>query len=113
MWVRYPNLMSFFQDPLIQVRSDSAPETSRNALGTKQATKKDDSQSDPHPQATVSQKQTTRNFGPDDDYGMVTGVQGEVTYCSFETSSGKQEEYRSASQPQICIEIIPATSEAD
>ena len=42
-------LDDFLMNPLIQGHSRSAPETSRNAYGTKEGTKEDDCQSDPHP----------------------------------------------------------------
>ena len=58
----------FLLDPLIQRHSGTAPETSRNAYGTNQGTNEDSSQSDPHPEARVSQSQTTQNSGPDDTY---------------------------------------------
>ena len=58
----------FLLNPLIQGHSGSAPETSQNALATNQGTNEDDSQSDLHPEASVSQNQTARNCGPDDGY---------------------------------------------
>ena len=44
---------------------------------------------------------------------MVTGVHEEITYCSPRTSSGKQKNNRSTSQPQFRSENTPATIEAD
>ena len=61
-------------NPLIQSHSESSPETSRNALVTNQGTNKDNSLSDPHPEAGVFQSQST-NSGPDETYDMLTGVQ--------------------------------------
>ena len=52
-------------NPLVQGHSGTTPETSRNAYGTNQGTSKDDSQSDPHPDAGLLRSQTTRNSGPD------------------------------------------------
>ena len=43
----------FFMNPLIQGHSGTAPETSRNGFGTNQGTNEDDSQSDPHPEASI------------------------------------------------------------
>ena len=60
-------LEDFLPNLLIQGHSGTAPETSRNTLRTNQGTNRDDSQSDPHPKAGVSQSQTT-NSGPDDTY---------------------------------------------
>ena len=54
--------------PLIQGHSETAPETSRNALGINQRMNENDSQSDPYSEASISQSQTTRNSGPDDTY---------------------------------------------
>ena len=59
-------LDDFLVNPLIQGHSGTAPERSRNTLRTNQGTNEGDSQSDPHPEARVSQSQTTRNSGPDD-----------------------------------------------
>ena len=58
----------FLLNPLIQGHSGTAPETTWNTLRKNQGTNEDDSQSDLHPEARVSQSQTTRNFGPDDSY---------------------------------------------
>ena len=100
-------------NPLNQFHSGTAPEISQDAYGTNQGTNEDNSQSDPHAEASVSQSQTTRNFGPDNDYDMVTGVHEEVTYCSPSKSSRQQKKNRSASQPQFCSENTPATIKAD
>ena len=43
----------------------------------------------------------------------MTGVHEEVSYCSPNTSSGKQKKNRSTSQPQFRSENTPATIEAD
>ena len=43
----------------------------------------------------------------------MTGIHGEVTYCSSSTPSGKQKKNRSTSQPQFRSENTPATTEAD
>ena len=56
----------FLLNTLIQGHSGSAPETSRIAYGVNQGTNEDDSQSDAHSEARLSQSQTTQNFGPDD-----------------------------------------------
>ena len=53
----------FRLSPLVKGHSGSIPETSRNALGRNPGTNYDDSQSDPHPGARVSQRQTTQFFG--------------------------------------------------
>ena len=56
-------LDDFFWNPLIQGHSGTAAETFRNAYGTNQRTNEDDSQSHPHPGASLLQSQTTRNSG--------------------------------------------------
>ena len=102
-------LDDFLMNPLIQGHSGTTPEASRNVFSINQGTNEDDSQSDPHPEAGLL------NSGREDHhdmatgvqrenvYGhdMVTGVQEEITYCSPSTSSGKQKENRSTSQPQF------------
>ena len=50
-------------NPLIQSRSGTAPETSRNALGSNQGTNEEDSRSDPHAEAGIFLSQTTQNSG--------------------------------------------------
>ena len=57
------HLNKFLLNPLIQGHSGCAQEASRNTPGTNRGTNEDDSQSDPHPEASVSQSQTARNFG--------------------------------------------------
>ena len=61
-------LDGFIPSPLIQGHSGTAPNTPRDELGISQGTNEDDSQSDHHPEASVSQSQSTRNSGPDDGY---------------------------------------------
>ena len=128
-------------NPLIQGKSGTTPVMSRNAFSTNQGTNEDDSQSDPHPEAGIFGNQTMRNSGQKDRRDMVTGVQREnfcgrdmvagatkqignrrdivtgvheeVTYCSPSTSSGKQKNNRSTSQPRCRSENTPATIEAD
>ena len=128
-------------NPLLQGHSRTTPETSRNAFGTNQGTKEDDSLSEPHPEADIFRSQTTQNSAPEDGYDtvtgvteeirnrhdmvtgvyeeslcrhdMVTGVHKEVAYCSASTSSGKQKRNRYTSQPQFRTENTPTTIEAD
>ena len=100
-------------NPLIQCNSRTAAETSLNAFSTNQGTKEDDSQSDPYPEACILHNQMTQNLGSVDGQDMVTGVHGEVTYCSPRTSSGKQKKNRSISPPHFCSQYNHATIEAD
>ena len=53
-------------NPLIQGKSGTTPEMSRNAFSTNQGTNEDDSQSDPHPEAGIFGNQTMRNSGQKD-----------------------------------------------
>ena len=55
-------LDEFRLNPQVQGHSGSAPETSRNAYGTNKGTNGDNSQSDPHLEASVSQSQTTQTL---------------------------------------------------
>ena len=91
-------------NPLIQGHSGTAPKISRYTYGTNPGTNEDDSQRDTHPEAGLLQSHTTRHSGPEVGHDMVTGVYDEVTYCSPSTSSGKQENNRSTSQPQFHID---------
>ena len=101
-------------NPLLSGHSGTTPEPSRNALNTSQGTNEDDSQNDPRPEAGRFHGQMTQNSGPEDGHDIVTGaaeqignchdmtgVHGEVSYCSPSTSSGKQKKNRCTSQPQF------------
>ena len=61
-------LDDFLMNPLIPGNSGTAPETSRNAFSASQGTNEDDSQSDPHPEASIFRTQTTQNSGPEDGH---------------------------------------------
>ena len=120
-------LDDFFMNLLIQGHSGTAPETSRNVLGTSQETIEDNSQNDPHPEAGFFHSQMMQNSDPEDNHDMVTGAteqvrnrhdmvtgfHNEVTYCSPGTSSGKQKNTRSTNQLQFRSENTPTTIEAD
>ena len=66
--VALTHLDDFLLNPIIQGYSKIAPETSWNRLRTNQGANEDNSHSDPHPGAGVSQSQTTPNSGPDDTH---------------------------------------------
>ena len=129
-------LDDFRMIPLIQGRSGNTPETSQNVFSINEGTNEDDTQSDPHHEAGLSNNQMTQNSGPEDGYYMVTGaterhdtvtgvqreslcqhdmtgVHEEVTNCSPSTSSGKQKKNRSLSLLQFRSENTPAMIEAD
>ena len=62
-------LDDFLTNPLIQGRSGTAPETSRNVFSISQGTNEDDSQSNLHPEAGICNNQMTQNSGPEDGHG--------------------------------------------
>ena len=119
-------LDGFLMNPLLQGHSGNTPETSGKTFNTNQGTNEDDSQSDPHPEASGFGSQRTQDSGQQNCCDLVTGVQREqnccdmvtgvteqirnqrdiltnsheeVMYCSPSTSSGKQKKNRSTSQP--------------
>ena len=63
-----PSLDDFLMNPLLQGRSGTTPEPSRNALSTSQGTNEDDSQKDPHPEAGLFHGQMTQNSGLEDGH---------------------------------------------
>ena len=64
-------LDDFLMNSLLQGHSGTTPETSLNVFSINQGTNKDDSQSNPHPEAGLL------TSGREDRYDMVTGVQRE------------------------------------
>ena len=113
-------LDDFLMNPLLQGHSGTTPEASRNVFSVNQGTNENDSQSDPHPEAGLltsgRQAHDMVNGVTDQTHNgldMVTGVHEELMYCSPSTSSGKQKNNRSTSQPQFRSENTPATVEAD
>ena len=171
-------LNDFHMNPLLPGGSGTTPEPTRNASTLSQGTNEDDSQNDPHPEASLFHGQREQNSGTERDsdivtgvterhdmvravqkkslwdYDMVTGatemnrnrhemvtgvhrervyghdivtgatqqfgnchdltgVHEEVTYCPPSTSSVKQKENRSTSQPHFRSENTPAIFEAD
>ena len=63
-------LDDFLMESLIQGHSGTAPETSRNVFSINQRTNEDDSQSDPHPEASLFNTQMTQNSGPEDGHDI-------------------------------------------
>ena len=104
-------LNDFLMNPLLQGHSGATPEAFRNALGTSQGTNEDESQNDPHPEASFFHGKMMQNSGPEEDLDMVTGakepvrnrhdmvagVHEEVKYCSPSTFSGRRKNNRSTS----------------
>ena len=64
-------LDDFLMNPLIQGHSGTAPETSRNIFIIGQGTNEDDSQSNPCPEAGISNNQMTQNSGPEDGHDTI------------------------------------------
>ena len=67
-------LDDFLMNPLLQGRSGTTPEFTRNALSISQGTNEDDSQIDHHPEAGLFHGQMTQNAGPEDGHGLVTAA---------------------------------------
>ena len=67
-------LDDFLMNPLLPGGSGTTPEPTRNASGINQGTNEDDSQNDPHPEASLFHGQREQNSGTERDYDMVTGV---------------------------------------
>ena len=65
-------------NPLFQGHSGTTTETSRNIFSIVQVTDEDDSQSNPHPQAGISNNQMTQNSGPEDGHDIGTGATGQI-----------------------------------
>ena len=59
-------LDEFLLNPQITTHSGTVPGTFLNTNVENQATNEDDSQSDPHPEASIFRGQTTQNSGPKD-----------------------------------------------
>ena len=71
-------LDDLFLNLVIQGHSGIAPKTSRNAYGTNQGTNEDDSQSDPHPEASIFPSQTTRISGSEDGHDNIRNVDKKI-----------------------------------
>ena len=67
-------LDNFLMNPLLPGGSGTTPEPTRNASGINQATNEDDSQNDPHPEASLFHGQREQNSGTEKYYDMVTGA---------------------------------------
>ena len=70
-------LNDFLMNPLLPGGSGTTPELTRNASSINQGTNEDDSQNDPHPEASLFHGQREQNSGTERGYDMVTGVQRE------------------------------------
>ena len=106
-------LDEFLLNQQIRTHSGTVPGTFRNTNVENQGTNEDESQSDPYPEAGIFRGQTTQIFGPKDCRDLVTGVQGEICYCSSGISTAKEKKARCTNQPQFRSENTPAIFEAD
>ena len=61
-------LDDFLMNPLLPGGSGTTPEPTRNASGINQGTNEDDSQNDPHPEASLFHGQREQNSGTERDY---------------------------------------------
>ena len=67
-------LDDFFMNPLLPGGSGTTPEPTRNASSLNQGTNEDDTQKDPHPEASLFHGQREQNSGTERGYDMVTRV---------------------------------------
>ena len=74
-------LDEFLLNPQITTLSETVPGTFRNTNVENQGTNEDDSQSDPHPEASIFCGQTTQNSDLEECCDMVTGATGEIRHC--------------------------------
>ena len=63
-------LDDFLMNPLLPGGSGTTPEPTRNASGINQGTNEDDSQNDPHPEASLFHGQREQNSGTERDYDI-------------------------------------------
>ena len=61
-------LDDFLMNPLLAGGSETTPEPTRNASGINQGMNEDDSQNDPHPEASLFHGQREQNSGTERDY---------------------------------------------
>ena len=86
-------LDDFLMNPLLLGGSGTTPEPTRNTSGINQGTNEDDSQNDPHPEASLFHGQREQNSGTERGYDMVTGVQRE-RICDYDMVTGVTETNR-------------------
>ena len=67
-------LDDFLMNPLLPGGSGTTPEPTRNASGINQGTNEDDSQNDPHPEASLFHGQREQNSGTERGYDSKTNV---------------------------------------
>ena len=108
-------LDEFLLNPQVRTCSVALRRTYNNNNSENWESTGDRSVDDPCPELRFSacHNSTLNDSVQDETHHMVTGVQEDFTYCSFGTSSGKQNKTRSTSQPQFCSDNTPATIEAD
>ena len=75
-------LDDFLMNPLVQGHSGTVPETSQNAIGTNQGTNEKNSESDPHPEASIFRSLTTRNSRPEEGHDSTLKVKGKLKLFS-------------------------------
>ena len=107
-------LDEFFLSAQVRNCSSAVPGTSGNNNSENQEPTGDRSLDDHCPELVFSACHTSNliDSKQEETHHMVTGFQEGIPYCSPGTSSGKQKNARSTSQPQPRSENTPATIEA-
>ena len=76
-------LDDFLMNPLLPSGSGTTPEPTRNASGINQGTNEDDSQDDPHPEASLFHGQREQNSGTERDYGTREELFRKKQICTY------------------------------
>ena len=107
-------LDDFLMNPLLPGGSGTTPEPTRNASVINQGTNEDDSQNDPHPEASLFHGEREQNSGTERGYDMVTGVQRE-NLCQYEMVTGVTERHdmvRAVQKESLwCYDMVTGATE--
>ena len=76
-------LDDFLMNPLLPGGSGTTPEPTRNASGINQGTNEDDSQNDPHPEASLFHGQREQNSGTERDLTLVLTPMHNKCHCFY------------------------------
>ena len=94
-------LDDFLMNPLLPGGSGTTPEPIQNASGINQGTNEDDSQNDPHPEASLFHGQREQNSGTERDYDNPHLLPSFLRLCSGMIP----ERFRTVSVPAASIEL--------
>ena len=97
-------LDDFLMNPLLPGYSGANPEPTRSALSNNQGTNEDDSQNDPHPEASLFHGQWEQNSGTEREYDMVTGA-SETNRNRYDIVTGSTEHIRNR------YDMVPGATE--